>query len=128
MGNLRLTYDGQSIAGLQTDRYQSLVAYLVLEAQNPQPRSRLATLFWSDIAETQAKANLRRELYRLRQILPEADRFLCTTAQTVQWQPQLPWWLDVAEFEAAIAHAVQQTDLHRKIEALEQAIDISNNL
>ncbi|MEO0534487.1 MAG: hypothetical protein AAF215_11560 [Cyanobacteria bacterium P01_A01_bin.123] len=89
-GHLRLTFENQPIASLRTDRYQSLLAYFVLQARSPQPRSQLAGLFWPDIPEAKTKASLRQELYRLKKMLPQADQFLQVTAKTVQWLPQLP--------------------------------------
>lgn len=38
-GQLQIFFDAQTVTGLQTDRYQSLVAYFVLLAQTPQLRS-----------------------------------------------------------------------------------------
>lgn len=125
LGHLRITYEGMSVANLQTDRYQSLVAYLVLKAKTPQPRSLVADLFWPNLPETDAKTNLRRELYRLRQVLPAADQFLKVTVRTIQWQPQLPCWLDVAEFEIALAQATQnQANPQNQIEPLKHAVEL----
>ncbi|KAI9129825.1 BTAD domain-containing putative transcriptional regulator [Acaryochloris sp. CCMEE 5410] len=125
LGHLRITYEGVSVANLQTDRYQSLVAYLVLKAKTPQPRSLVADLFWPNLTETDAKTNLRRELYRLRQVLPAADQFLKVTARTIQWQPQLPCWLDVAEFEIALAQVTQyEANPQNQIEPLKHALEL----
>ncbi|MBE7384974.1 MAG: NACHT domain-containing protein [Leptolyngbya sp. SIO1E4] len=122
LGNFRLTFAEQSAVGLQTERYQSMVAYLILKAQAPQPRARMATVFWPDVSEAQAKASLRRELFRLRQVLPEADRILHITSTTIQWQPQLSVWLDVAEFENTLQAAQQTANPQTQIATLKQAI------
>lgn len=107
LGDFRLTYADQPVWSVNTERLQSLLAYLVLHHQSPQPRSRLAFYFWADSGEAQARTNLRRELHYLRQALPDADRFLQADAKTIQWRTDAPFTLDVAEFEAAIAQAEQ---------------------
>ena len=55
--------------------------------------------------DEQALKNLRTLLTRLRQALPDADRCLDITTLTLQWRPDAPLTLDVAEFEAAVARA-----------------------
>ena len=122
LGNFRLTFEEQPAVGMQTERYQSMVAYLILKAQTPQPRSRMASLFWPDVSEAQAKASLRRELFRLRQALPEADQILHITSTTIQWQPQMSVWLDVAEFDNTLQIAEQTEHPQTQVATLKQAI------
>jgi DNA-binding SARP family transcriptional activator/nucleoside-triphosphatase THEP1 len=105
LGNFRLTYDARPVTGVNSERLQSLLAYLVLHRHSPQPRQRLAFYFWPDSGEAQARTNLRRELHHLRQALPDADRFLQTDAKTIQWRMDAPFTLDIADFELAIAQA-----------------------
>ncbi|MEM1256032.1 MAG: BTAD domain-containing putative transcriptional regulator [Cyanobacteria bacterium P01_H01_bin.21] len=123
LGHFRLTFNDEPIEGLQTERYQSLLAYLVLHAQTPQPRVQVASVFWPETTDKKAKTNLRRELHRFRQILPNADQFVHVTTQTIQWQPQLPFWSDVSAFETKIAKTADQPS-KEKIETLKQAIEL----
>lgn len=105
LGNFRLTYDDRPVTGVNSERLQSLLSYLVLHRHSPQPRQRLAFYFWADSGEAQARTNLRRELHHLRQALPDADRFLQSDAKTIEWRQDAPFTLDVANFELAIAQA-----------------------
>ena len=124
-GHLRVTFGNRSITGFQGDRHQSLLAYFVLRAQSPQPRAQIATLFWPNTPETKAKASLRRELHRLKKILPEADQFLKVTAKTIAWQPQRPFWLDVTVFERLLEQAgSKQNAPSIRIQKLQQAINL----
>jgi len=75
----------------------------------PQSRQQLAFLFWPDSTDAQARLNLRSVLHRLRQALPDADRFLHTDVHTIQWLSDVPFSLDVADFETALLQA-DQTD------------------
>lgn len=107
LNKFSLTYKDQTLANINTDRLQALLAYLLLHRNTPQRRQNLAFLFWADATDTEARANLRRELYDLRRALPDADRFLLVDAKTLQWRVDAPFTLDVAEFEQAI-HAAKQ--------------------
>ena len=50
----------------RSSRAVALVAFLVAHAGSPQPRQRIAGLFWPDSTDAQALTNLRRELHHLR--------------------------------------------------------------
>lgn len=108
LGEFRLVSGGMPVTTLDR-RIQSLLAYLGLHYTVPQTRSHLAFLFWPDSPEAQAHTNLRNLLYKLRQALPEADYLLHIDRQTLQWQPTVPWTLDVRDFESALVQAEQAT-------------------
>ncbi|MEP0752771.1 AAA family ATPase [Trichocoleus sp. Lan] len=105
LGGFRLTYDEKPVTDVSGERSQSLLAYLVLHRGTPQPRQRLASLFWADSTDEQARTNLRRELHHLRRVLPDADRFIEVDTKTLQWRSDAPFTLDVAEFERTVAQA-----------------------
>jgi predicted ATPase/DNA-binding SARP family transcriptional activator len=116
LGDFRLVYGDMPVTTVNTPRLQSLLAYLVLHRHAPQPRHHLAFLLWPDSTEAQARTNLRHQFHLLRQALPEADRFLYTDAQTLQWRPDAPFTLDVADFESN----AQKSSLI----ALQEAVDL----
>jgi len=58
----------------------------------------LATLFWPEHDQAGARANLRRDLSRLKNALGD-DALLVDRAQ-VGLNPDVAWWLDVAAFQA----------------------------
>jgi DNA-binding SARP family transcriptional activator/ketosteroid isomerase-like protein len=107
LGDFRLLFDETPVTALKTARLQSLLAYLVLRRNAPQPRSKLAFLFWPDSTEAQAHTNLRNLLHHFRRALPEADLFLQADAGTLGWRPDAPCTLDVADFESALAQAAR---------------------
>jgi DNA-binding SARP family transcriptional activator len=88
LGEFSLVYDDQPVTTVNTARLQSLLAYLVLHRDAPQPRHHLAFQFWPDSTEPQAHTNLRKLFHQLHQALPEADRFLCADTHTLQWRPR----------------------------------------
>lgn len=78
----------------------ALLAYLLLQRERPIPRMMAAFALWPDEPEEAARANLRRHLHLLRNALPPAPQpWLQQVGETVQWNPQADYWLDVAAFE-----------------------------
>jgi DNA-binding SARP family transcriptional activator len=71
LGEQSITGGGGDGAGSRTrsSRSVALVAFLVVHAGSPQPRQRIAGLFWPESTDGQALTNLRRELHQLRQVL-----------------------------------------------------------
>ena len=125
LGDFRLTLDGRPVDGPTTGRLQSLLAYLLLHADAPQARSHLSFTFWPDAAEANARNNLRQLLHQLRQVLPDADRFLRTDTNSVQWVADVSFSLDVALFDRSLAEAeaaAQVGDAARRLACLERAV------
>ncbi|MCB8943197.1 MAG: hypothetical protein H6658_05535 [Ardenticatenaceae bacterium] len=101
-GQLRLFWDERPYPFKALPKAEPLLAYLLLHPQTPTQRHSLAFKLWPDATEKQAKGRLRRHLYNLRHALPptpDEQPWLLITAQTVQWNPAAPYWLDVAAFE-----------------------------
>ena len=127
LGQFRLSVDDRPVEGLQTARLQSLVAYLLLHADAPQPRAALAFAFWPDASEANGRNNLRQLLHQLRQTLPDAERYLKADAASVRWAAPEPLRLDVALFEAAVAEAelaARAGDGERRRSCLERAVSL----
>ena len=81
-----------------TLKAQSLLAHLIAHRDRPQSRDHLAELFWGDRSEHNARRSLTTALWQIRRCLP-GDDFILTDANTVQFNPSSPLWLDTAEFE-----------------------------
>lgn len=117
-GDLCLTANKIPITGMNSERLQALLAFILLHRDAPQSRQQIAVQLWPDATEADAKANLRRRLHELKQLIPEADRWLRIETKTVQWVQDKDCRFDVAQFEAAIAPT--QPTQH----ALEQAVKL----
>lgn len=111
LGGFDLSYGDQSWTRAISERLQSLLAYLALNRQRAQSRQHLAYLFWGDSSDPQARTNLRKELYNLRQSLPNVEQIVRIEPKTLSWSPTIPFALDVMEFENAVA----QNQLERAI-------------
>ena len=113
LGTVDLRLDDQPLPPLDSARAESLLACLLLRRDAPQPRQRLAFLLWPGSTEGQAQTNLRKVLHNLRRALPEADRLIEIGPRTLRWRPDVPLWLDVEQFEQAMAE-----------DRLEEAVEI----
>src|SRR5215469_7042410 len=107
----------QSIAGAgaraRSSRAVALVAFLAVHAGSPQPRQRIAGLFWPDSTDAQALTNLRRELHQLRQVLAD-EPSLVVTSTDLGWRDTPTCRVDLRVFDterkAALAAAAAGDD------------------
>jgi DNA-binding SARP family transcriptional activator/Tfp pilus assembly protein PilF len=127
LGDFLLVLESEPVTTVDWPRMQSMLAYLILHRDAPRSRTHLAFLFWPDSTEEQAHTNLRHLVYRLRRTLPNANSYLHANKQTLHWNPDVPWTLDVADFERAIAEADQAEQDGNLISmrvALEEAVKL----
>jgi DNA-binding SARP family transcriptional activator/tetratricopeptide (TPR) repeat protein len=80
LGEQSITGGGGDGAGTRarSSRSVALVAFLAVHAGSPQPRQRIAGLFWPESTDAQALTNLRRELHQLRQVLGDEPSLVVT--------------------------------------------------
>ena len=101
LGSLQVTLDGNPVTGFESDKARALLAYLTVETGRPHRREKLAGLLWPERPERAARANLRRVLANLRQIISDREAvppFLSITPQTIQLDMAGDLWSDVAAF------------------------------
>lgn len=106
LGHGRAQVDGRPLEVLRSARAMSLLAYLVLHADAPQPRQDLAFTLWPDSPEGQARTNLRNRLHILRRAHPSLDAEIEVTATTLQWRRSGRVDVDVERFVDAADRAV----------------------
>src|SRR6476660_2752244 len=126
-GNLRITVAGRPVTAVNTSRLHSLIAYLILHGDTPQPRERLAFVLWPASTESQARTNLRQLLHNLKRALPAECNSLVTDHFAVQWRQDSSCAVDTVEFQAALAEASAariENDSTREIEALTTAAQL----
>jgi DNA-binding SARP family transcriptional activator len=124
LGGFKITDDDKPVPSLTKPRMQSLLAYLLLHREAPQSRAHIAYTFWPDSSDSQARTNLRRELLQMRRALPQAEPYLRSEPQIIQWDPDAELALDVADFRATLAEAETSSDTQRRAELLGRAADM----
>ena len=98
LGEQAITDDG---AGVQASSSHAvaLVAFLAAHAGAPQPRQRIAGMFWPDSTDAQALTNLRRELHHLRQLLAD-EPSLVVTPRDLCWRDSETCRVDLRIFDS----------------------------
>ena len=92
LGKFRAEQDGDAI-DIPSRPAQSLLAYLILNADNSHRRERLSGLLWPHSSESSARNNLRQSLWRLRKSL-DAGYFI-TDKISAGFNVDSDYWLDV---------------------------------
>ncbi len=111
LGEQTITDDRTGRARSASSRALALIGFLAWRAGSPQPRPRIAGLFWPDSTDAQALTNLRRELHHLRALLGDGDHSpLVVTARDLCWRDTAACRADVCTFgtERAAALAAAQ--------------------
>lgn len=109
LGGFHIQYSDTLVTDF-SPRLQSLLAYLLLNAQSPLSRQQIAFQIWPDTNEKRARGNLRRELHTLRQKLPNAEQFIQIEQRFVHWRGDAPYTADVLAFEADLTAADEATN------------------
>ena len=115
------------MTAVNTNRLQSLIAYLILHGDTPQPRERLAFVLWPASSESQARTNLRQLLHHLKRALPTKCNLLVTDHFSVRWRREGSCTIDVADFQAAITEAGSartESNRAREIQSLTTAAEL----
>ncbi|HEX6383211.1 MAG TPA: protein kinase, partial [Anaerolineae bacterium] len=102
-GAPRLERDGELVF-INRRRAMALLAYLAVTGQS-HSRDVVATLFWPQRDQSNARANLRRDLSRLKQALD--DEVLLIDRLHAGVNPEAELWLDVAAFQGNVVKAQQ---------------------
>lgn len=100
IGAFEIKCDGKP-ATISSRAGQSLFAYLILNGDTPHRREKLAGMFWPDVADKQARAYLRYELWRIRKALTAKSNvdFLITDNINISFHLSADDWLDVAQLK-----------------------------
>src|SRR4051794_38582044 len=94
MGLPKIMLDEQPLADFKRSKSQALFFYLAV-TKRPHSRDALATLFWQDMPDEQAKRNLRNLLPELQKRLTP---YITITRQFVAFNDAPPYRLDVELF------------------------------
>jgi DNA-binding SARP family transcriptional activator/predicted ATPase len=126
-GNLHISVAGSPVTAVNTNRLHSLIAWLILQGDVPQPRERLASLLWPESNGAQARTNLRQLLHHLKRALPAECVSLRADHFAVHWQQDDSCSIDVVQFQSAIAQAAsakERGDVTGEAEQLAAAAQI----
>lgn len=102
LGEFELSCGDAPLPQPATRKACSLLAYLIVRSPQAWCREQLADLLWSDRPRDRALPSLGTALWHIRRMLPPGG-YLQAGVETVRFNPQSDYWLDVEEFEALCA-------------------------
>ena len=104
LGGFELAREGRTLDQLPLRAARSLFAYLVLNRERPHTRDLLAGTFWPEFDDSRARRRLSQALWQIRTTLGEevGGRYLIGGADTIRFDPDGEFTLDVDEFETAL--------------------------
>ena len=113
---------------IEPAKVQELFFFLLLYANRPHTREKLAELLWQDSTAVQSRKYLRQTLWQLNGILDNAlgnHELLLVDSDWIQINPNVEYWLDTEEFKIAYAQsqgvagsALTPTDALKLMEAV----------
>jgi len=126
LGPLQVLLNDQSVTGFDSDKVRALLAYLIIEADRPHRREKLAGLLWPDFPDQSARTNLRSALANLRKVIGDQEavpNFLLVDRQTIQFNSQSNYELDAHRFSELVG---TRTEYPSDVTQIEQAISLYN--
>src|SRR6476646_3634159 len=112
LGGLGLTRNGIPLRGFLSAKVQALLCYLVVTGR-PHSREALMALLWGDMPEERADHGLRQALSNLQKLV---GPHVTVTRQTVAFNQDVPYYLDVAQFLRLLKQADSATlRAHRRL-------------
>ncbi len=100
LGPPRIACGGTRVESGLSGQTLLLLAMLVIRKDEILDRDEIAFTLWPDAGESEARAALRRHVYKLQQALPASPgRWLVCNARTIGWGPSAETWVDVDDFE-----------------------------
>ncbi|MGD8805298.1 MAG: BTAD domain-containing putative transcriptional regulator [Chloroflexota bacterium] len=113
LDTFQVALESQPITRFRSSKNRGLLVHLALQSDRPVPREVLATLFWPEESESNARNNLRQSIFQLRKVLGDlrnpAEPYLLVTRQTVQFNAESDHALDVNHFLRSIERGELET-------------------
>ncbi len=105
LGAPEFSLSGEPYRFAAPPRTLPLLAWLLVHRRAPLSRDALAFQFWPDLAEEEARGDLRRHLYYLTKALPPAagEPWIVADKKTVAWNAHIKAAVDLADFERLAA-------------------------
>ncbi len=127
LGDIAVHQHGVNLLpGRRYTRATALLAYLLMRRGKRLSREQLASTFWPDSNNMQARTNLRGALIDLREHVPQLADCLEDHQPYLSWRMDCKHTVDVFEFESLLerAEAIVSVDASAAIAALRQSVSI----
>jgi DNA-binding SARP family transcriptional activator/predicted ATPase len=95
LGKMTVEINGETVTGFATSKAQAILAYLIVTGR-PHSRDALATMFWGEMSDVDAKTNLRQAIANLKKLF---DHYLLIERESVAFDTRSDFYLDTLTFE-----------------------------
>ncbi len=123
LGAFQLVCQGKPVV-FDQPRLEELIALLAIQPGEPIQRVQIAYQIWPDSGESQARANLRNLLYKLKQLWPNMDTAIAVERNHVTWRSDACIAVDLLRFQSLIADAGRCDNADDRIKLLTDAVDL----
>lgn len=131
IGSPRIEVDGEESFTRLSKRLLGLIFFLAANREKAVSKSKLCELFWYDMDEESARANLRQALFLIKKYINEEEfadgeevSLISSEVNTCKINSGIDVWVDVAEFQKAMENAGLATELPEKIRYYSDAINL----
>ncbi len=128
MGPPRIEVQGKEVLNKLSKRLLGVLFFLAANQEKAVPKDRLCEVFWDNMDEESARANLRQTLYLIKKATVEEifsgnqeDALILSETNACRINPALDVWVDVLAFQHALDAAEQAEDSEEKISQLKEA-------
>src|SRR5262245_39946411 len=122
LGNPEVFWEGKLITDFPSRKTLALLCYLAVTGR-PHSRYSLVGLLWPEMADKAGRRSLSKALSQLNSLkldkVAVLKPYLVITPETVAFNQELPYGLDVKVFEAKVEHPTEA-----ELKLIEQAIEL----
>ena len=130
-GRFSVQRDGQPLLGLDAQKTQELLCYLLIFRGRFHHREKLADLLWENSSKPQSRQYLRRSLWQLQAALEdeqiEDNNLIFIDSDWIQINDNAHYWSDITELETAFnqTKGIQGRNLDKpKVNSLHNAVQL----
>ena len=127
LGGFSASQADEPITDFRSAKTRALLVYLAVENGRAHQRDSLIDLFWPEQTPDKANANFRQSLSRLQRVIGNQDAdppFLFVTRESVQWNLDSPYDLDVDGLLNGIDSVLALTNLSQAKVHLQAVLDL----
>ncbi len=125
LGPFEATLAGRPVTGFKSNKVRALLIYLAVEAERAHRREVIAGHLWAEWPDRDALSNLRYALSNLRRVIGDhsaESSFLLITRDTLQFNSNSDYWLDVSAFQAQTQPLSNRDKAYPALSLIEEAI------
>mgnify|MGYP000124513275 CR=1 FL=1 len=135
IGNPKIKVNGVESFTRMSKRLLGLIFFLAANKEKSVSKSRLCELFWYDMDDESARANLRQALFLIKKHINEEEAcdgeelsLIISEVNACKINSEIDVWVDMAEFRKAMENAGTADSLEKKINYYDKALTLCTGI